>query len=402
MTSGVNTVKNQELFVCPPYLERVMSRLTAAGHAAFAVGGAVRDCLLGREPHDYDLTTSATPDEMAAVFSDMRTIPTGIAHGTLTVLSDGNPIEITTFRVDGGYSDGRHPDAVSFSRRLDDDLARRDFTVNALAWSKETGIVDLFGGTDDLRAGIIRAVGEPTRRFTEDALRILRAFRFAAKLGFTIENETFCAAVRLKDRLALVSAERIASELCGLLCAPHPAPALTAMKDAGILALILGVDIPNENISLISRLPDEARLEVRLGALLRGTNEPQKTLKKLKLSNKTVADAAEIAAAEPPANLTDCALRRFAAKYGTAREILMLCADENALSRFDGVMAQKPPLSISQLAVGGRELTGAKIAHGKELGEVIAHLLDTVLDDPQKNTAEALLCVARRYMESKK
>lgn len=395
-------MKNQELFVCPPYLEKVMSRLTAAGHAAFAVGGAVRDCLLGREPHDYDLATSATPDETAAVFSDMRTIPTGIAHGTLTVLSDGNPIEITTFRVDGGYSDGRHPDAVSFSRRLDDDLSRRDFTVNALAWSKETGVVDLFGGEDDLRAGIIRAVGEPTRRFTEDALRILRAFRFAAKLGFAIENETFCAAVRLKDRLALVSAERIASELCGLLCAPHPAPALTAMKDAGILTLILGVEIPSANISLFSRLPDGARLEVRLGALLRGTIEPQKTLKRLKLSNKTVADAAEIAAAQLPTEHSDSALRRFAARYGTAREILLLCADENALSRFDGVMAQKPPLSISQLAVGGRELTTAKIAHGRELGEVLTHLLDTVIDDPQKNTAEALLCEARRYTESKK
>ncbi len=386
----------------PTNVKEILDRLWAAGFDAYVVGGSLRDALLGKEAHDWDVTSSARPEEVIALFSDLRVIPTGLKHGTVTVVSEGDPIEITTFRVDGGYSDGRHPDAVSFSRRLDDDLSRRDFTVNALAWSKETGIVDLFGGTDDLRAGIIRAVGEPTRRFTEDALRILRAFRFAAKLGFAIENETLCAAVRLKDRLALVSAERIASELCGLLCAPHPALALTAMKDAGILTLILGVEIPNENISLISRLPDEARLEVRLGALLRGTIEPQKTLKKLKLSNKTVADAAEIAAAELPTELTDCALRRFAARHGTAREILMLCADESALSRFDGVMAQKPPLSISQLAVGGRELTDARIAHGKELGEVLAHLLDAVLDDPQKNTAEALLCEARRYTESKK
>lgn len=395
-------MRNEELFVCPPYLERVMTRLTDAGHAAFAVGGAVRDCLLGREPHDYDLTTSATPDEMAAVFSDMRTIPTGIAHGTLTVLSDGNPIEITTFRVDGGYSDGRHPDAVSFSRRLDDDLARRDFTVNALAWSKETGIVDLFGGIADLRAGVIRAVGEPTLRFTEDALRILRAFRFAARLGFSIEKETLCAAVRLKDRLSLISAERIASELCGLLCAPHPAPALTQMKDAGILSLVLGVEIPNENISLISRLPDTARLEVRLGALLRGTAEPQKTLKGLKLSNKIISDATEISTAQLPAKHSDRALRRFASRYATAREILLLCEDESALAHFDSVMAQSPPLSISQLAVGGRELSDAGIAQSKELGEVLAVLLDTVIDDPCKNTADALLATARKYMESKK
>ncbi|MBR3964968.1 MAG: hypothetical protein IKJ80_06130 [Clostridia bacterium] len=395
-------MRNEELFVCPPYLERVMTRLTDAGHAAFAVGGAVRDCLLGREPHDYDLTTSATPDEMAAVFSDMRTIPTGIAHGTLTVLSDGNPIEITTFRVDGGYSDGRHPDAVSFSRRLDDDLSRRDFTVNALAWSRETGIVDLFGGIADLRAGVIRAVGEPTLRFTEDALRILRAFRFAARLGFSIENETLCAAVRLKDRLSLISAERIASELCGLLCAPHPAPALTQMKDAGILSLVLGVEIPNENISLISRLPDTARLEVRLGALLRGTAEPQKTLKGLKLSNKIISDATEISTAQLPAKHSDRALRRFASRYATAREILLLCEDESALAHFDSVMAQSPPLSISQLAVGGRELSDAGIAQSKELGEVLAVLLDTVIDDPCKNTADALLATARKYMESKK
>ncbi len=395
-------MRNEELFVCPPYLERVMTRLTDAGHAAFAVGGAVRDCLLGREPHDYDLTTSATPDEMAAVFSDMRTIPTGIAHGTLTVLSDGNPIEITTFRVDGGYSDGRHPDAVSFSRRLDDDLSRRDFTVNALAWSRETGIVDLFGGIADLRAGVIRAVGEPTLRFTEDALRILRAFRFAARLGFSIEKETLCAAVRLKDRLSLISAERIASELCGLLCAPHPAPALTQMKNAGILSLVLGVEIPNENISLISRLPDTARLEVRLGALLRGTDEPQKTLKSLKLSNKIISDATEIATAQLPAEHTDRALRRFASRYATAREILLLCEDESALAHFDSVMAQSPPLSISQLAVGGRELSAAGIAQSKELGEILAVLLDTVIDDPCKNTADALLATARKYMESKK
>ena len=379
-----------------------MTRLTDAGHAAFAVGGAVRDCLLGREPHDYDLTTSATPDEMAAVFSDMRTIPTGIAHGTLTVLSDGNPIEITTFRVDGGYSDGRHPDAVSFSRRLDDDLSRRDFTVNALAWSRETGIVDLFGGIADLRAGVIRAVGEPTLRFTEDALRILRAFRFAARLGFSIEKETLCAAVRLKDRLSLISAERIASELCGLLCAPHPAPALTQMKDAGILSLVLGVEIPNENISLISRLPDTARLEVRLGALLRGTAEPQKTLKGLKLSNKIISDATEISTAQLPAKHSDRALRRFASRYATAREILLLCEDESALAHFDSVMAQSPPLSISQLAVGGRELSDAGIAQSKELGEILAVLLDTVIDDPCKNTADALLATARKYMESKK
>lgn len=395
-------MRNEELFVCPPYLERVMTRLTDAGHAAFAVGGAVRDCLLGREPHDYDLTTSATPDEMAAVFSDMRTIPTGIAHGTLTVLSDGNPIEITTFRVDGGYSDGRHPDAVSFSRRLDDDLSRRDFTVNALAWSRETGIVDLFGGIADLRAGVIRAVGEPTLRFTEDALRILRAFRFAARLGFSIEKETLCAAVRLKDRLSLISAERIASELCGLLCAPHPAPALTQMKDAGILSLVLGVEIPNENISLISRLPDTARLEVRLGALLRGTAEPQKTLKGLKLSNKIISDATEISTAQLPAKHSDRALRRFASRYATAREILLLCEDESALAHFDSVMAQSPPLSISQLAVGGRELSDAGIAQSKELGEILAVLLDTVIDDPCKNTADALLATARKYMESKK
>lgn len=395
-------MEKEELFVCPEYLEKIINRIENAGFEAFVVGGAVRDSLLGRAPHDYDVAASATPEESAEIFSDMRTIPTGIAHGTLTVLSDSHPVEITTFRIDGNYSDGRHPDGVRFSRRLCDDLARRDFTVNALAWSQRTGVVDLFGGRADLEAGVIRAVGDPSLRFEEDALRILRAFRFAAKLGFSIEKETFCAAVRLKDRLSRISAERIASELCGLLCAPFPTDALMQMNGAGILALILGTDVPDTNISRIGRLPESARLELRLGALLRGTDNVKKTLGKLRLSNKICADAAEIALTYSPKECSDYALRRFASAHATAREILLLDENTDALTRFDELMAQKPPLRISELAIGGNEISEAGIAHGRELGELLAALLDEVLKDPRKNTADSLLCIARQCKEGKK
>ena len=191
----------------------VLRALRAAGHEAYVVGGCVRDSLLGRVPVDWDVTTSALPEETKAVFSGAPVIETGIRHGTVTVLVDGEPVEITTYRVDGPYSDGRRPDSVAFTRSLREDLARRDFTVNAMAWSPETGLADPFGGADDLRGGVIRSVGDPARRFQEDALRILRALRFSAALGFSVEVKTAGALRAGRALLGKVSAERITAEL---------------------------------------------------------------------------------------------------------------------------------------------------------------------------------------------
>ena len=196
----------------------VLCALRAAGYEAYVVGGCVRDSLLGRRPGDWDVTTSALPEETKAVFSGAPVIGTGVRHGTVAVLVGGEPVEITTYRVDGPYSDGRRPDSVAFTRSLREDLARRDFTVNAMAWSPETGLVDPFGGADDLRGKSIRCVGDPARRFQEDALRILRALRFSSSLGFSIEPETAAALRADRARLGKVSAERIAAELVKLVC----------------------------------------------------------------------------------------------------------------------------------------------------------------------------------------
>lgn len=221
----------------PSYVLSALSQLADHGFKGYAVGGCVRDLLIGRPVHDFDICTNATPDEMQVVFSGFRTIPTGLKHGTLTVLIEGMPLEITTFRSDGTYSDGRHPDAVSFTARLADDLSRRDFTVNAMAYHPKEGIIDPFGGQKDLSLRCIRCVGDPKIRFTEDALRILRAIRFAAILDFTVDPQTQDAAVRLRERLDLISRERVREELCKLLIGRSAFRVL--MENTSILTQIL-------------------------------------------------------------------------------------------------------------------------------------------------------------------
>ena len=200
----------------------LLAALHGAGHAAYVVGGCVRDSLLGLDPHDWDLCTSARPEQVMALFGEEKCIPTGLQHGTVTVKQGGRLYETTTFRTEGAYSDGRHPDAVCFVPDVREDLARRDFTINAMAYSAEEGLIDPFGGRDDLAAHLVRAVGEPERRFEEDALRILRLYRFAARFGFAIDPATGAAARALGPHLDCVSAERIQEELLKLLAAPRP------------------------------------------------------------------------------------------------------------------------------------------------------------------------------------
>ncbi len=215
----------------PDAVRMLIGRLLAAGHSAYAVGGCVRDSLLGHAPSDWDITTSATPDQMKACFSDLRVIETGLAHGTLTVLVDAQPYEITTFRKDGDYQDHRRPDSVRFVGELREDLARRDFTVNAMALPADGRLIDLFGGQADLRNGIIRCVGDPLRRFEEDALRILRALRFASQLEFAIEPFTAAAMREKRALLDCVSAERVFAELKRLLCGPGVLAVLDGYPD---------------------------------------------------------------------------------------------------------------------------------------------------------------------------
>ena len=202
----------------PNEVNIILTRLQDAGHEAFCVGGAVRDSIMGITPGDWDVTTSALPEETRLVFSDFKTIDTGLKHGTLTVIIDHKPYEITTYRIDGEYGDNRHPETVSFTRKIEDDLARRDFTVNAIAYNPQKGIVDPYGGQNDIYNSIIKTVGDPDRRFNEDGLRIMRALRFSSVLGFPIEQETANAIHRNRELLKNISAERINIELTKLLC----------------------------------------------------------------------------------------------------------------------------------------------------------------------------------------
>lgn len=205
-------------FTLPGNVLAVINRLTENGYEAYAVGGCIRNFMLGTQPKDYDVTTSARPDEMKRVFEGFRTVETGIKYGTLTVISDGMPIEVTTYRVDGEYTDNRRPDNVTFTTRLAEDLKRRDFTINAMAYNPSVGIVDIFGGRQDLKKGIVRAIGDPDERFNEDGLRILRALRFASCYGLTIERDTAHSIHRNKKLLENIAGERIAAELNKLLC----------------------------------------------------------------------------------------------------------------------------------------------------------------------------------------
>ena len=269
----------------------LLDALHGAGHAAYAVGGCVRDSLLGLDPHDWDLCTSARPEQVMALFGEEKCIPTGLQHGTVTVKQGGRLYETTTFRTEGAYSDGRHPDAVCFVPDVREDLARRDFTINAMAYSAEEGLIDPFGGRDDLAAHLVRAVGEPERRFEEDALRILRLYRFAARFGFAIDPATGVAARALGPHLDCVSAERIQEELLKLLAAPRPGSYL----EPAVLAVILPELEPEKQPERFAELcrtidriePTAENVPARLAALLCPLGEAgaRKALRKLKCSN---------------------------------------------------------------------------------------------------------------------
>ena len=269
----------------------LLDALHGAGHAAYAVGGCVRDSLLGLDPHDWDLCTSARPEQVMALFGEEKCIPTGLQHGTVTVKQGGRLYETTTFRTEGAYSDGRHPDAVCFVPDVREDLARRDFTINAMAYSAEEGLIDPFGGRDDLAAHLVRAVGEPERRFEEDALRILRLYRFAARFGFAIDPATGAAARALGPHLDCVSAERIQEELLKLLAAPRPGSYL----EPAVLAVILPELEPEKQPGRFAELcrtidriePTAENVPARLAALLWPLGEAgaRKALRKLKCSN---------------------------------------------------------------------------------------------------------------------
>ena len=428
----------------------LLDTLHRAGYAAYVVGGCVRDSLLGLTPHDWDLCTSALPQQGMELFGEEKCIPTGLQHGTVTVKQGGGLYEITTFRTEGTYTDGRHPDEVHFVPDVREDLARRDFTINAMAYNAKEGLVDPFGGQDDLQSGILRAVGVPHQRFTEDALRILRLYRFAARFGFAIDPPTAQAAQELCAHLDCVSVERIEEELAKLLSAPAPA----AYLDKKILGVVLP-ELSPEALAAAKPVVDacpagEQALPVRLAALLLSLGEDgtRRTLRRLRCSNACIEETAVLVrearrrdgsfsedrplgwdpvaegnragdgmariVSEEKATVTpDFTIyaRRLLGKYNlcTVQRLAALgtalqpehAADFAALSELaeqldaDGVCCR-----VSQLAVNGRDLMAAGVPAGPGIRKVLETLLDGVIREEYPNERQALLAAVQQLAAS--
>ena len=393
----------------------LLDTLHRAGYAAYVVGGCVRDSLLGLTPHDWDLCTSALPQQVMELFGAEKCIPTGLQHGTVTVKQSGALYEITTFRTEGTYTDGRHPDEVHFVPDVREDLARRDFTINAMAYNEKEGLVDPFGGQADLQSGIIRAVGVPRQRFTEDALRILRLYRFAARFGFAIDPPTAQAAQELCAHLDCVSVERIEEELAKLLSAPAPA----AYLDKKILLVILP-ELSSEALAAAKPVVDacpagEQALPVRLAALLLSLGEDgiRRTLKRLRCSNALIEEAAVLVRETVPGVPVSLNIyaRRLLGKYNlcTVQRIAALgtalqperAADFAVLSELaeqldaDGVCCR-----VSQLAVNGRDLMAAGVPAGPGIRKVLEALLDGVIREEYPNERQALLAAVQQLAAS--
>lgn len=382
----------------PAPILSLMDRFREAGEEVYVVGGSVRDALMGKTPHDYDLATSALPARTAELFSDRRVIATGMKHGTVTVLVEEEPIEITTFRVDGSYTDARHPDSVTFTDRITEDLARRDFTVNAMAYHPTVGLVDPFGGQEDLRRCLLRTVGCPTQRFSEDALRIMRAFRFAAQLNFRIEEQTLQGCDQSKSGLALVARERIAAEFLRLLTAPTPAAALQTAADIGVLAYVTGGYLPSSRLlSCLDAMPPHAigRLGLFLAELSR--EDAAACLKQLKLSNKQTVGACAVQSGLHHAVQTEQDARKLIAACGSYAplavhaSVLLGISSPHAVA---WVEQNRAPCTMAELAVNGKDLQAAGIC-GKAIGETLHALLDAVLEHPEQNTFDCLLALAK-------
>ena len=403
-------------FPLDPGAAALLTRLHAAGHAAYAVGGCVRDSLLGQTPHDWDLCTSATPEQVLELFGEAHCIPTGLQHGTVTVKHGGELYEITTFRTEGAYSDGRHPDHVAFVPDVKEDLARRDFTINAMAYNAEEGLIDPFGGQNDLAVGIVRAVGEPQRRFEEDALRILRLYRFAARFSFAIDPATGQAARALCRHLDCVSEERIAEELSRLLAAPAPGAYLEAEVLAVIFPELDAAELPESRRILDALEPGMEHVPVRLAALLCPLGEAgaRAALKRLKCSNTltgTVATLVREAAAGMPGAALTLTARRFLSRYdlATITDLTALCSARHPeqAEAFAALQQEAARLvetnaccRINQLAVNGRDLMDAGVRPGPGLRRVLDALLEQVLTGQLPNEKAALLAAAAQVAAS--
>ena len=439
----------------PKAVETAINKLKGAGHEAYIVGGCVRDALRGEEPHDYDMTTSALPEETKAIFSEYRIIETGMKHGTVTALIDSEPLEITTFRVDGAYTDHRRPEEVTFTRSLREDVARRDFTVNAMAYSPDTGVMDFWGGREDLEKGVIRAVGEPDRRFNEDALRIMRAMRFASVLDFEIDGATSDSMIRNRGLLRNISAERINVELSKLLLGDGCERILTdyaviLTEIIPELAPAIGFDQRNyhhiydvytHTVKAVVNCPRDRN--IRMAALMHDVGKPgvftvgndgvghfyghsersveiaEEVLTRLRFDNDSKNEILTlIKYHDPVIPVERAAVGRWARRLGmeTLFKLLDLKAADNLaqapecadrLNGYDEIraianemIAENACFSLKDLAVNGGDLIkecGYKA--GKSLGEALSALLDAVISEELPNDRAILIEKAKSMKE---
>ncbi len=395
----------------PSDVKNILDTLIRAGFDAYVVGGSLRDALLGREASDWDVTSAARPERVMELFSHLRVIPTGLKHGTVTVITEeGHPIEITTFRTDGSYSDSRHPESVSFASTVEEDLSRRDFTINAMAYNESRGLVDLFGGKEDLDLRRIRCVGDPETRFREDALRILRAFRFASQLNFEIDPETLAGAYAARDGLYNIARERIGVETLKLLDGASPSRSLSLMGD--ILGKVLPAPVDQRRVSTVTDLQCDAI--GRLAYLLCGaSDEDVRTASHwLRLSSKQASRLQKLTRLIAPHRLqnlpSDPEMRRIIREYrGDAYAAVKIASHlykihpktEEILRR---VEAEDPVIDLSRLALNGSDLIKRGVASGAVVGEILSKLLDAVIDDPSLNKPDLLLDLAKKWQKTDK
>ena len=438
----------------PKDAKSIIDKLTGAGYEAYIVGGCVRDCLLGLVPDDWDITTNALPEQVKELFR--RTIDTGIEHGTVTVMIGDEGYEVTTYRTDGAYSDGRHPDKVTFVPSLEEDLKRRDFTINAMAYNDSEGLVDLFGGRDDIEKKIIRCVGCADERFSEDALRMMRAVRFAAKLGYGIDDEALASIKKLAPTLSKVSAERITTELTKLLVSDHP-EMIETLYETGLTKVFFpefdkAFETPQvhphhcfnvgKHITESVRLSKNDRI-VRFAMLLHDIGKPdtltidekgithfhghpavgakmgEEIMRRWKLDNDTVYRVCRLIKHHDMGKGKGCtpALTRKAVSVmeeDFLRLLDVMKADVLAQSDFlreqkleniekygreyERIVKEGECCSLKELAVGGRDLIDAGIAPGPVMGEILGKLLERVLEDPSLNERDTLLLLAKEYI----
>ena len=429
----------------PDKVKFIIDTFYENNYEAFMVGGCIRDFLLSKEPKDYDIATSALPNITESLFE--KTIPTGIKHGTITVLLDKEPFEVTTYRVEGEYKDNRRPDEISFVTNIKDDLSRRDFTINAFAYNSKEGLKDYFNGLEDLQNKIIRTVGDSNKRFNEDALRMMRAIRFASQLDFNIEKSTLDGIKKNKNLLKNISSERIRDELCKLLLSDNPRKGLNLLKDCGVLDVIIpeltsligfnhktkdyNEDLFDHTLSVVENTPND--LILRLSALFHDIGKPKvndniseditrKILTRLHFDNKTIKSVCILIKEymNVLGNSTDIDIKRFINR--TSKEniysllefqkahILSLKNSDldlyelnNMKNKIDNIINSNIPLSIKDLNIDGSILTKElNLKPGKVIGETLNYLLEVVLNNPNLNNETILLEKAKTFIQNKK